>query len=71
MRCFAEVRCKRVNPSQPPPLTYPDAPVVLREKVSEGIIKQKEPRQVAQELVSAAREAGSGDDITAVVAKLG
>eukprot|EP00752_Nemacystus_decipiens_P006440 g5800.t1 len=39
--------------------------------VSEGISKQKDPYQVAQELVTAAREAGSGDDITVVVAKLG
>lgn len=42
-----------------------------RHQVSEGISKQKDPRQVAQELVTAAREAGSGDDITVVVAKLG
>lgn len=55
----------------PPPSVYPDIPLFLRDQVSEGIGKQKDPRQVAQELVSAAREAGSGDDITAVVAKLG
>lgn len=40
-------------------------------QVSQAIEKQKDPRQVSQELVAAAREAGSGDDITVVVAKLG
>lgn len=40
-------------------------------KVTEAIRKQKDPRQVSKELVAAAREAGSGDDITVVIAKLG
>ncbi|CAM9113467.1 unnamed protein product [Ectocarpus sp. 13 AM-2016] len=39
--------------------------------VTEAIRKQKDPRQVSKELVTAAREAGSGDDITVVIAKLG
>ncbi|CAM9474322.1 unnamed protein product [Pylaiella littoralis] len=43
----------------------------VSELVSGGIRKQKDPRQVSRELVTAAREAGSGDDITVVVAKLG
>ncbi|CAM9797822.1 unnamed protein product [Ectocarpus fasciculatus] len=38
--------------------------------VTAAIRKQKDPRQVSKELVAAAREAGSGDDITVVIAKL-
>lgn len=39
-------------------------------QVKEGFGKNKDPSKVSQELVAAARVAGSGDDITAVVVKL-
>lgn len=46
-----------------------------QEKVSSLVLeafgKQKPLSQVSRELVTAAREAGSGDDVTAVIAKLG
>lgn len=42
-----------------------------RGQVIEAFGKQKLPSQVSRELVNEARAAGSGDDITAVVAKLG
>lgn len=47
------------------------SPLMFFEQVSEAFRKQKTPSQVSYELVNAAREAGSGDDITAVIAKLG
>lgn len=64
------------TPLPPPPprvraLLEPDTPMRWTRQVAEGIRKQKDPRQVSRELVNAAREAGSGDDITVVVAKLG
>lgn len=40
-------------------------------QVAEEFGKQKSPTQVSQQLVTTARSAGSGDDITVVVAKLG
>lgn len=39
--------------------------------VIEAFGKQQDPREVSERLVQAAKEAGSGDDITVVVAKLG
>ncbi|CAM9672433.1 unnamed protein product [Ascophyllum nodosum] len=46
-------------------------PTKVSELVNASFEKQKTPYQVSRELVMAAREAGSGDDVTAVVAKLG
>lgn len=40
-------------------------------QVIEAFGRQQDPREVSERLVQAAKEAGSGDDITVVVAKLG
>lgn len=46
-------------------------PRVYTWQVIEAFGKQQDPREVSERLVQAAKEAGSGDDITVVVAKLG
>lgn len=43
---------------------------VCDKQVTEAFGKQRRPKEVAQELVNTARQAGSVDDVTAVVAKL-
>lgn len=40
-------------------------------QVIEAFGKEQNPQEVSERLVQAAQEAGSGDDITVVVAKLG
>ena len=40
-------------------------------QVIEAFGKKQDPREISERLVQAAKEAGSGDDVTVVVAKLG